>query len=250
MIVRSTVIVLFTAALAAACAPASSDRILTVFAAASLTEAFDALEERFERDNPSVDVQVSVGGSARLGSQISEGARADVFASADEVPMRALADAGVLEGPARIFATNTLTIAVARGNPAGIGGLADLERAGLTVVTCAPQVPCGRAAMKLERIARVAIDPASEEQDVKAVLAKVRLGEADAGLVYRTDVRAAADAVDEIAIPAASAARNSYPVAVLADAGEPVLAAEFREFVLGAAGRRVFEEAGFGAPPT
>lgn len=250
---RSRVIVslaaALTTALAAGCAPSSADRAVTVFAAASLTETFTALEERFERDNPGVDVLMNFGGSARLAQQISEGARADVFASADEVPMRALAEAGDLEGPPRVFATNTLTAAVPEGNPSGIDRLADLARAGLTVVTCAPQVPCGRAARQLERMTGVAIEPASEEQDVKAVLAKVRLGEADAGLVYRTDVLAAADDVDGVAIRQASAVRNAYPIAVLADTPQPDLAAEFRDFVLGEAGRRVFEQAGFGAPP-
>ncbi|WP_199431356.1 molybdate ABC transporter substrate-binding protein [Qaidamihabitans albus] len=235
-------------AAASACAPAGEGTALTVFAAASLTDSFGALAERFEADHAGVDVRLNLAGSARLAQQIQEGAPADVYASANERTMREVAAAGRVEGEPRTFATNRLTIAVAPGNPLGIESFADLAEPGLTVVVCAPPVPCGSAAEEIERITGVTLRPASEEQNVKAVLTKVRTGEADAGLVYVTDVLSAGQEVAEVELPEAARASNDYPVAVLKDAAEPELAREFRDFVFSDVGRQELLRAGFGAP--
>jgi molybdate transport system substrate-binding protein len=227
-------------------AGASDDRILTVLAAASLTDAFTALEEEFEADHPGVDVRISFAGSSALVQQIANGAPADVFASADEKNMAKVAE--FAEGEPRLFATNRLTIAVPPGNPAKITSFADLAEAGVTVVVCAPQVPCGAATEKVEKATGVTLTPASEEQDVKSVLGKVRAGEADAGLVYVTDVNSAGGAVTGIAFPESAAAVNSYPITVLKDAPRPELAGEFVALVRGAAGRAALEKVGFVVP--
>ncbi|WP_197318795.1 molybdate ABC transporter substrate-binding protein [Saccharomonospora sp. NB11] len=226
---------------------AEGERVLTVFAAASLTDVFTELEQRFERTHDDVDVRLHFAGSSRLAQQIAEGAPADVFASADVAPMRTLEREGLLDGAAEVFATNTVTIAVPRGNPAGITRLADLADPDVTVVVCAPAVPCGAAAQEVQRRSGVAVRPASEEADVRSVLTKVEVGEADAGLVYATDV-AASDAVEEVAIPEAAEVVNGYPVAVPVTAEHPESARRFVELVLSDEGRRVFAEAGFGLP--
>lgn len=239
--------------LVAACGPGGGDgdgdgRVLTVFAAASLTEPFAALEQRFETEHPDVDVRVNLAGSAQLATQIVEGAPADVFASADEVNMAKVVAEGRLEGRPRIFATNVLTIAVAPGNPEGITGLADLTREELVVVLCAPEVPCGAATERVEQRAGVTLRPESEEQDVKSVLNKVRAGEADAGLVYVTDVDSAADAVDGVDFPGAGEAVNRYPIGVVTDSEQSALARQFVDFVRGEPGRQELGRAGFGTP--
>ncbi|MQA62070.1 MAG: molybdate ABC transporter substrate-binding protein [Actinophytocola sp.] len=231
----------------AGCAPGSADETLTVYAAASLTESFTTLADQFEADHPGVDVQVNFGGSSRLAQQIAEGAPADVFASADEAAMDVVARAGRLAGKPATFATNRLTIAVEPGNPMRVNGIADLARDALTVVMCAEQVPCGRAARHLIRDAGITVRPASEEPDVKSVLGKVRAGEADAGLVYVTDVLAENGTVDAVKVPEAAAVANRYPIATIADAVEPSLARDFEKFVLGDRGLRVFKAAGFGS---
>lgn len=226
-------------------------RTLTVFAAASLTEVFGELERRFEADHAGVDVRLSYQGSSAIAQQLINGAVADVFASADERTMSTVADAGLVRGQPVVFATNRLTIAVPNGNPAGIRSLADLAdpaRDDLAVVVCAPQVPCGAATERVLRASGVPLRPVSEEQDVKAVLTKVLAGEADAGLVYVTDVRAAAGEVTAVDFPESGQAVNSYPIATLADAAEPELAREFVALVRGEFGRERLTEAGFGVP--
>ncbi|MFC4002125.1 molybdate ABC transporter substrate-binding protein [Prauserella oleivorans] len=232
----------------AGCGASAGGRTLDVYAAASLTEVFGTLEKRFEQNHPGVDVRLNLAGSSKLAQQITEGAPADVFASADEPTMERVVEAGAVDGQPETFATNRLTIAVAPGNPLGIRGFGDLARPGVSVVVCAPQVPCGAATGKLERLTGVTVRPVSEEQDVKAVLTKVRAGEADAGLVYATDVASARGKVAGVRVPEAGQALNRYPVAALADADEPGLAREFRDLVLGEAGRRELSRAGFGAP--
>lgn len=219
---------------------------LTVFAAASLTESFGELAERFEADHAGVDVQLVFDGSSKLAQQLEEGAQADVFASADKKNMDKVT--GLLRGEPAVFATNKLTIAVEPGNPEGITGLADLAREELTVVVCAPQVPCGAAAEKLAKLARVKVAADSEEPDVRSVLGKVRAGEADAALVYVTDVASADGAVDAVDVPEAGRAINDYPIAVLDDAQRADLARAFVELVRSSAGQRVLKEAGFGPP--
>lgn len=225
---------------------------LTIFAAASLSGAFDELAAQFEADNPDVEVlPITYDGSSVLATQLLEGAEADVFASADEQNLTKVVERGLApEGTP--FATNTLEIAVAPGNPLHIAGLDSLaDGAGdtpLTVVLCAPEVPCGSASARLVQAAGITVTSASEEQNVTAVLSKVKSGEADAGLVYRTDVIAAGDQVEGVEIEGAGDVVNVYPLTALTDAPNPAAAEAFAEFVLSPAGRQVLESFGFGAP--
>ncbi|HEX6888258.1 MAG TPA: extracellular solute-binding protein, partial [Candidatus Nanopelagicales bacterium] len=149
---------------------------------------------------------------------------------------------------AQAFATNTMAIAVPPGNPAGIRTFADLARPGLAVVVCAPQVPCGAATTRVAAASGVTLAPVSEEGSVTDVLGKVTAGEADAGVVYATDVAGAGGAVAAVAIPSAVNTTNTYPIAVLAGSRDPGLAGQFRALVLGPEGREVLADAGFGAP--
>ena len=220
---------------------------ITVFAAASLTEAFHTLAVQFEAEHPNVDVVLSYGGSAALAQQVVEGAPVDVFASAARPPMQTVADAGLALDPV-VFATNTLELAVPAGNQAGVTGIDDLANPDLRIALCDPSVPCGAASEEL--LAQEGVTPAPDtlESDVKAVLTKVSLGEVDAALVYRTDVESAGDEVEGIEVPGAASVVNRYPIAALAGAADAETAADFVSFVTGAAGRRVLAEAGFGAP--
>ncbi|WP_414941633.1 molybdate ABC transporter substrate-binding protein [Amycolatopsis sp. cmx-11-51] len=223
-------------------------RTLTVFAAASLTESFGTLGKRFEAQNSGVTVKFSFEGSSALVQKLTQGAKADVFASADHANMDEATKGEVIDGQPSVFATNRLAIAVGKGNPQGIKGLADLAKDGLTVVVCAPQVPCGSAAKKVQQSSGVTLKPASEEQDVKSVLAKVRSGDADAGLVYVTDATSAAGKVDKVDFPESASAINDYPIAVVKDAPQAHLAGLFRDFVLSAEGKQELAKVGFGAP--
>lgn len=219
---------------------------LTVYAAASLTASFTELLDAFAAEHPAVTVAPpAFDGSSTLATQLREGAPADVFASADQANMQTVAQ--LVENPV-VFTTNTLEIAVAPGNPRGIHSLADLARPDLDVIVCAPRVPCGSATRELLRVGGVDLTPASEEQNVTAVLRKVELGEADAGVVYVTDVAAAAGRVDGVRLPDASQAVNDYPIAVLRDAQNPRVARAFVAFVLSEQGRGILQRYGFGAP--
>jgi len=222
----------------------NADSELRIYAAASLIAPFDELAAGFAAEFPHVTVLPTVyDGSSTLAVQLMEGAPADVFASADEATMATVA--GLLESPATVFATNTLMIAVAPGNPLGITGLADLA-GDLTLVLCAPMVPCGAAAERLLTLDGVDVTPVSEEQNVTAVLTKVRSGEADAGLVYVTDVAAAGKAVSGVSIPGTDMAANSYLIGVLRDASDSVAADAFVEWVVSPAGQTILARYGFG----
>ena len=228
-------------------APAGSGGgTLTVYAAASLTESFNALGKQFESAHPGVSVKFDFEGSSALVQKLDNGAKADVFASADQTNMDKAVQGGVIDGQPTVFATNKLTIAVAKGNPKGIKSFADLAKSGLTVVVCAQQVPCGSATQKVEKNTGVTLKPASEEQDVKQVLAKVQSGDADAGLVYVTDATSAAGKVDKVDFSDAAGAINNYPIAVVKDAPQAALAKEFTDFVLGAPGKDELTKIGFG----
>jgi len=225
---------------------------LTVFAAASLTEAFDALAADFEAQHPDLDVALSYGGSAALAQQIVEGAPVDVFASAAQPQMRVVVEAGLAEDPV-VFATNTLELVVPAGNPAAVTELADLADPDLRIALCDPTVPCGAASDALLAEEGVTASPDTLESDVKAVLTKVVLGEVDAALVYRTDARAAGDAVEGIDVPGAASVVNRYPIAAVgaaADRGgaQADAAADFVAFVTGPSGQAALADAGFGAP--
>lgn len=221
---------------------------VTVFAAASLKSTFTRLADQFEAAHPGTSVVLSFAGSSDLATQIGQGAPADVFAAADTRNMAKLADAGLLDGPATDFATNTLEIAVPPGNPASIRSFADLARPGVRVVVCAPQVPCGAAAETAEQATGTALSPVSEESSVTDVLGKVISGEADAGLVYATDVLAAGAKVTGIPFAESAGAVNIYPIAAVEPGRNKQLAAAFIDFVTGDAGAKVFSDAGFGAP--
>jgi molybdate transport system substrate-binding protein len=229
-------------------APAAPARTLNVFAAASLNETFTALGRQFETDNPGVAVRFNFAGSSDLAQQIVNGAPADVFAAASDATMTTVVDGGAVAGEPVVFARNMLQIATAPGNPKGVATFADLARPELKVVVCAPQVPCGAAATKIEQASGVTLNPVSEEPDVKSTLGKVTSGDADAGLVYVTDVTAAGDAVQGVSFPEAAQATTNYPIVVTADAPEPQLAASFQQLVTGEAGRKALEAAGFAGP--
>ncbi|QNE46068.1 molybdate ABC transporter substrate-binding protein [Glaciihabitans sp. INWT7] len=246
-------ILLTTAGCAAAAAPAPSatpkkDSLsgsITVFAAASLTKTFGELAAKFEAAHPGVTVATSFAGSADLVSQITAGAPADVFASADT---RNMAKVSTLVGTPVNFATNVLEIAVPPGNPAKIATLADLAGPGVKTVVCAPAVPCGAATVTVETASGVKLNPVSEENAVTDVLGKVSSGEADAGLVYVTDVKGAGSSVEGIPFPESGAAVNTYPIATVKAGTHQALATAFVTFVTGAVGRSVLAAAGFGAP--
>jgi len=223
--------------------PVSGD--LAVSAAASLQGAFDEAIAAFTAAHPEVHVVANYDGSSTLATQIDNGARVDVFASADQANMARVTDAGLAASPV-IFARNTLVVVMPEGNPAGIRTLADLAEPGVKTVLCAPEVPCGAASQKLLREQGVDVTPVSQEQNVTAVLTKVRSDEADAGLVYRTDA-ATAD-VESFAPQGADQVVNSYPVAVLADAPNPAAAEAFAAFIRGDAGQRILASLGFEAP--
>ncbi|BBE23073.1 molybdate-binding protein [Arthrobacter sp. MN05-02] len=246
-------VVLFTAACGTSGPPTGDagvpvDGSVTVFAAASLRASFTELAARFEEAHPGADVRLNVAGSSDLVTQIIEGAPADVFAPADTASMERVEAAGLLRGTAVDVATNTLQLAVPPDNPAGIASLADAARLGVKTVVCAEQVPCGAATVRIEQAAGIELDPVSEESSVTDVLGKVSSGEADAGLVYGTDIRAAGEAVLGIEVPEAADAANTYPVAALSDAADPATAQAFVDFVAGPDGRAVLGAAGFGAP--
>jgi molybdate transport system substrate-binding protein len=220
---------------------------ITVFAAASLTEVFGVLETAFEQRHPSADVVLNLGGSGALATQIIAGAPADVFAAASEEPMTTVVDAGDADAPS-FFATNTLELAVPAGNPGGVSALEDLADPGLAVALCDPSVPCGAATEAVMRRAGVVPAPDTLEEDVKAVLTKIELGEADAGLVYATDVAAAAGSVEGIFVPEAAEVVNRYPIAVMSAAPNPEGARAWADFVLSADGQAALAAAGFGSP--
>lgn len=237
-----------TAAGSASSTPAVEQGTLAVFAAASLKATFTELATQFEAAHPGTTVALTFAGSSDLVTQITEGAPADVFASADTKNMDKAVAAGATAGTPTDFATNTLEIVTAPGNPTGIDSFADLADPANQVVVCAPQVPCGAATASVEQSTGTDITPVSEESSVTDVLNKVTSGEADAGLVYVTDVRTAGSAVTGVPFPESASAVNTYPVAALADSQLPGAAAAFAAFVAGPEGRAVLSAAGFAAP--
>ncbi|NUR58437.1 MAG: molybdate ABC transporter substrate-binding protein [Catenulispora sp.] len=221
---------------------------LTVLAAASLTGTFTKIGKDFETANPAIHVTFSFGASSTLAQQIIQGAPADVFASAAPSNMKQVADAGDVSGTAATFVRNQLVIAVPKGNPEHITGLADLTRPGVKVVECAAQVPCGAAAAKALAAANVKLTPVSLEADVKSTLAKLTLGEADAALVYRTDALSVADKADGVEFPESAQAINDYPIAVLSHTSNSTAAQAFVAFVQSAPEMSVLTAAGFQKP--
>jgi molybdate transport system substrate-binding protein len=221
---------------------------LIVFAAASLKESFTEIGEQFKTDNPGSDVEFNFAGSSDLVTQLTQGASGDVFASADTKNMDKAAQADLLAGDPVNFASNTLTIVTAPGNPKKVASFKDLAQPGLSVVVCAPQVPCGSAAEKVGNATGVQLNPVSEESQVTDVLGKVTSGEADAGLVYVTDAQGAGDKVTAVPFPESAEAVNTYPIAVLKQSKDQELAGKFVDLVTGAAGQTVLSAAGFAKP--
>lgn len=228
--------------------PAAQNTKIIVFAAASLKKTFADIGEQFKTENPGASVEFSFAGSSDLVTQLTQGAPADVFASADTKNMDKAAQAGLLAGDPVNFASNTLTIAVAPGNPKKIASFKDLTQQGLNVVVCAPQVPCGSATKKVEQAAGVTLNPVSEESSVSDVLNKVTTGQADAGVVYVTDAIGAGDKLAAVAFPEAAGAVNTYPIAALKGSKNPDLARKFVDLVTGESGQKILNAAGFAKP--
>jgi molybdate transport system substrate-binding protein len=221
---------------------------VTVFAAASLTDVFTELGAQLEEEHPGLTVQFNFAGSSALATQLTQGAPADVFAAADTDQMDVVTNNGLVSRAPTLFATNTLEIAVPPGNPGRVTGLADLADPARTIALCAPEVPCGAAAEEVFDAAGLTAAPDTLEEDVKATLTKVQLGEVDAALVYATDVRAAGDSVEGIEFPEAEDAVNGYPICTLTDAPNPAGALAFAELVTSDAGRQALAAAGFRSP--
>ncbi|WP_030610035.1 molybdate ABC transporter substrate-binding protein [Streptomyces fulvoviolaceus] len=218
---------------------------VTVFAAASLQESFTTLGKEFEKEHPGTKVTFSFGGSDTLAASITSGAPADVFASASPKTMKIVTDAGDASGTPATFVRNQLEIATLPGNPDKISSLKDLTRSGLKVVLCDKEVPCGAAAQTALEASSLKLTPVSYEQDVKAALTKVELKEADAAVVYKTDVQAAGDKVEGVEFPESADAVNDYPIALLKNAQNTETAEAFIELVKSTEGQKVLTEAGF-----
>jgi molybdate transport system substrate-binding protein len=228
-------------------APAVAGNI-TVFAAASLTDAFTEVGAAFTKANPRAKATFSFDASSALVQQITQGAPADVFASADTANMDKLVSAGLNGTQPQIFATNVLTIIVPPGNPKGIKAVADLASSDLKVVVCAPEVPCGKYAQQIFDAAKVTVKPVSLEQNVKGVVTKVTAGEADAGIVYETDVSATKGKADMVKIPTEINVVAKYPIASTKTSKETDVDAAFISFLLGSDGQAIMAKYGFGKP--
>jgi molybdate transport system substrate-binding protein len=238
--------VLAAGAALAGCGGASSKRPLVVFAAASLSEPFARLEQDFEAAHPEIDVQCNFAGTPQLVVQLREGAVADLFASADEPNMAKVVADGKAAGTPHRFARNRLTIVVQQGNPLGIQGLADLARPGRKVALCGPEVPAGRYSREALAKAKVAVESVSDEPNVKALVAKVMLGELDAGIVYATDCRVGG--VADVAIPDAHQVFVDYPIVACRAGANPTGAQAFVEHLLAPAGQATLRGFGFQSP--
>ncbi|MFF3785674.1 molybdate ABC transporter substrate-binding protein [Streptomyces sp. NPDC001933] len=229
----------------------ASDKLsgtVTVFAAASLKESFTTLGKEFEKQHPGTKVTFSFGGSDSLAASITGGAPADVFAAASPKTMKIVTDAGDASGTPATFVRNQLEIATLPGNPDKISSLKDLTKSSLKVVLCDKEVPCGTAAQKALDASGLKLTPVSYEQDVKSALTKVELKEADAAVVYKTDVKAAGDKVEGVEFPESADAVNDYPITLLKDAPNADASKAFIELVQSAQGQKVLTGAGFLKP--
>lgn len=223
-------------------------KTLNIYGAASLKGVFTELEKDFTAANPGTSVSFNFAGSSDLVSQITEGAPATVFASADEKNMDKLKDADRVQGVPINFAKNTLIIVTPKDNPANVQSLQDLTKSDVKLVTCAVPVPCGNATATLQKNANLTFKPISEEQSVTDVLNKVTHGNADAGLVYVTDAKSAGDEVQTIEIPANVNVTNAYPITLVKDSADQDLGQKWINLVISDKGQQVLREAGFQAP--
>lgn len=221
---------------------------ISVFAAASLTDSFKALATSFQAAHPQVTVQFNFAGTPTLVTQIEQGASADVFASADMSNMDKLTAAGFTTGTPQVFVRNQLEIVVAPGNPKGINGLADLAKPGVIYITEGPTVPAGKYSLQALAKAGVKVTPKSLETDVKSVISKIELGEADAGIVYTTDVKAAGSKVQGVTIPDADNVIATYPIVVVKGSKNGDVANALIAYVLSATGQAILQGFGFLAP--
>ena len=229
------------------CGCSGDDRTrLTVLAASSLTDAFADLERTYEDSHPGVDVVLSFDSSAILAQQAIAGAPADVLATADEVTMGSVAEEDLLAGEPVLFARNTLVLVTPADNPAGIDDVRDLASTNIDTAVCAPQAPCGAATQRLLELNDTAVAPTTEEDNVRSVLTKVRLGQVDAGIVYVTDAAAAGDEVQTIPIDRSNEVVNINPIAVLAATENREAAQDWVDVVLSPDGQRTLAEYGFG----
>lgn len=231
-----------------ACGGDDDPTVLNVLAAASLTDSFTELEERFEAENEDVDVRISFGSSATLALQAIEGAPGDVIATADTITMQDAVDGGAVDGEPQLFATNVATLVVPAENPGGIEAFDDIDSDDVSYVVCVPDAPCGNVAQTLLEANQITADPASEQDDVSATLQQVVEGQADAGIVYETDAISAGDAVTTVDIPSAEDEILDYPIAQLQQTEDAELAQQWIDLVLSSEGQEVLAGAGFGAP--
>jgi molybdate transport system substrate-binding protein len=220
---------------------------ITVFAAASLQEAFTTLGKQFEAAHPGVKVTFSFGASSALATQIISGAPADVFASASPKNMAQVVTAGDASNPVN-FVKNVMEVAVPPANPAHVASVDDLAKPSVKVALCQPQVPCGATAAKVFKNAKITVKPVTLQPDVKSVLTQVELGNVDAGVVYVTDVNAAGAKVLGVPIPAGVNASTEYPIAPISKSGNPALAQAFVAYVLSPAGQSVLAADKFEKP--
>jgi molybdate transport system substrate-binding protein len=225
--------------------PSQAKGTVTVLAAASLTDAFNKIGSDLEARNPGLKAKFSYAGSPTLVQQIQQGAPADVFASADQPNMDKVVSGGQASGKSQVFAHNRLQIVVAAGNPKKISSVTDLANPALKVDVCAPGVPCGTYATTVFNKSGVKVTPVSQEDNVKAVVTKVSLGEADAGVVYRTDVQAGGSRVQGVDIPANHNVVAAYPMVQLKTARNGAGARAFMDEVMSAHGQQVLEQYGF-----
>ena len=221
---------------------------VTVLAAASLTEVYGELATQFEKLHPNVTITQSFGGSSALATQITQGAPADLFASANQATMKTVADAGLTDETPIVYATNVLTLIVPPTNPANVTTIADLAKPSVKVALCDKTVPCGSAAITLLAAEKLNVTPVTLEQDVKSVLTKVELDEVDAGLVYVTDAQSAGSKVKQIPVADAANVVNRYPIAVLKNSTNKAAAKAFEQYILSTTGLEALKKAGFGTP--
>jgi molybdate transport system substrate-binding protein len=220
---------------------------ITVFAAASLKEAFTTIGQQFQAAHPGVKVTLSFGASSALATQIINGAPADVFASASPKNMQQVVSAGDAASPVT-FASNTAEVATPPGNPGHVTSVADLAKSSLKVALCQPQVPCGAVAAAVFKNAKLTVKPVTLQPDVKSVLTQVELGNVDAGVVYVTDVRAAGTKVRGVVIPASENAATAYPIAPISKSANLAAARAFAAYLTSPAGQAVLTAAGFAKP--
>jgi len=222
---------------------------VVVFAATSLTDAFNKIGSQFEQANPGVTGKYNYNGSSSLATQINQGAPADVFASASPKNMTTVTDEKMTSSAPKDFAANSGEIMVEAGNPKNVKTVADLANSSLKVVTCAPDVPCGALATAIFKNAGVTVKPVSQEENVGGVVTKVSLGEADAGIVYVTDVKANGTKTTGVPIPDNQNQVTDYPIAEIKGAPNAAAATAFINYVLGADGQAILQSFGFMPPP-